>query len=280
MKTAIITGAAGGMGMEITKAVVNAGYHVVMTCRDITVGEMKREEILSACQGGSVEVMQLDLSDLDAVGSFTTGVIRKFDTVDLLMNNAGIIPTCFEQTGDGFERSVCINYIAPYLLTRKISRLMPKGARIVNMVSCTYAAGRIDLPEFFYKGRKDSFRRLAIYSNTKLALVFFTIELSKRLKPKGIMVNAADPGIVSTNIITMKKWFDPLTDIFFRPFIKTPVQGAASAIKLLLDDTCAEVTGRIFTAKGNRDISLKYKDSLVPERLWIETEKILDKYME
>ena len=69
-------------------------------------------------------------------------------------------------------------------------------------------------------------------SNTKLALLLFTQEFAERLQDKDITINASDPGIVSTNMITMQAWFDPLTDILFRPFIKTPAQGAATAIHL------------------------------------------------
>lgn len=275
MKTAIITGADGGIGVEITNAVAQAGYHVVMACRNLAKAELKKTEILSAYPEGSIEVIRLDLSSLEAVLSFTAEIERKFGTVDLLMNNAGTIPTVFQQTADGFEQAVSVNYIAPYLLVRKLIPLMPEGARIVNMISCTYPLGRIDLPDFFNRGRKGRFRRLSIYSNTKLALVLFTLELSQRLRTKGITVNAADPGIVSTGIITMQKWFDPLADLFFRPLIKTPRQGAAPAIQLLLNESYAGITGQFFTAKGNKPIPPKYQNHPMQAQLWTETENKL-----
>lgn len=280
MKTAIITGADGGIGAEITKAVAGAGYHVVMACRNVAKAEKVKAEILSGYSGGSLEVIKLDLSSLESVISFTAEISRKFDSVDLLMNNAGIIPTCPEQTCDGFEQAVSVNYIAPYLLTRKLIPLMPAGARIVNMISCTYVGGRIDLPEFFHQGRKGRFQRLGIYSNTKLALVLFTFELSLYLQAKGITVNAADPGIVSTDMITMNKWFDPLADLFFRPFIQTPRQGAEAAIQLLLNGTFANITGQLFTATGNKPIPAKYKNHPMQAQLWTETEELLGRYLD
>lgn len=82
----------------------------------------------------------------------------------------------------------------------------------------------------------------------KVGFVAFTRELSERLKAEGITVNAADPGIVSTNIIRMDMWFDPLTDILFRPCIRTPKQGAATAVSLLLDERWKEVTGQMFAS--------------------------------
>ena len=148
-------------------------------------------------------------------------------------------------TEDGLERTVSVNYVAPYLLTRKLIPLMEKGSRIVNMVSCTYAIGRLDFPDFFHLGKRGGFWRIPVYSNTKLALTLFTVNLANRVKEKGIVVNAADPGIVSTDIITMHMWFDPLTDILFRPFIRTPRQGAATAVHLLLDEDAGKRTGTL-----------------------------------
>ena len=158
------------------------------------------------------------------------------------MSSGGLVTT-----EDGLEYTVAVNYVAPFLLTLKLLPLMGKGTRIVNMVSCTYAIGKIT-PEFFTRGKRGSFWRIPVYSNTKLALWLFTRELSERLKAEGITVNAADPGIVSTNIIRMDMWFDPLTDMLFRPCIRTPKQGAATAVSLLLDERWKGVTGQMFAS--------------------------------
>ena len=91
-------------------------------------------------------------------------------------------------TEDGLERTVSVNYVAPYLLTRKLIPLMEKGSRIVNMVSCTYAIGRLDFPDFFHLGKRGGFWRIPVYSNTKLALTLFTLELAARVKERGIVV--------------------------------------------------------------------------------------------
>ena len=105
---------------------------------------------------------------------------------------------------------------------------MVRGARIVNMVSCTYAIGKLDFPDFF-QGKRERFWRIPVYSNTKLALLLFTFELSEQLREKGISVNAADPGIVSTDIITMHKWFKSVDGYFFPSFIRKPKKGASTA---------------------------------------------------
>ena len=235
-KLAVITGADGGMGTEITRAVARAGYRVIMACYDPAKAEAKRRMLAEETGNAEIEVRGIDLASLASVAAFADRLLQEGAPLALLMNNAGTMETGRHITEDGLERTVSVNYVGPYLLTRKLLPLMGEGSRVVNMVSCTYAIGRLDFPDFFLRGKKGAFWRIPIYSNTKLALTLFTIELARRVKECGIVVNAADPGIVSTNIITMHMWFDPLTDILFRPFIRTPRQGAATAVSLLLDE--------------------------------------------
>lgn len=280
VKWAIITGADGGMGTEITRAVAEAGYHVVMACYHPQKAETVRQRLVAETGNPNLEVMAIDLSSMRSVASFADRILERKLPVSLLMNNAGTMETGFSVTGDGFERTVSVNYIGPYLLTRKLIPAMVRGARIVNMVSCTYAIGRLDFPDFFHRGKTGNFRRIPVYSNTKLALLLFTFELAEQLREKGIMVNAADPGIVSTNIITMHQWFDPLTDIFFRPFIRKPKRGASTAVGLLLDEKEAGVTGQLYVNNRRKNLPDKYVNHVQKERLWEITERSLAHWLE
>lgn len=278
-KTAVITGADGGMGAEITKAVAMAGYHVIMVCYTSFKGEEKKSRIILDTGNEDIEVVQADLSSMESVVDAVDKIKDKTPSVELLMNNAGTMCTHYVRTEDGFEHTVAVNYLAPYLLTRRLLPIMHEGSRIVNMISCTYAIGKIG-PHFFTKGREGSFFRIPIYSNTKLALWFFTRELSERVKGRGITVNAADPGIVSTNIIRMDEWFDPLTDIFFRPFIRTPRQGAETAIRLLLDEQFGNLTGRMFASSKEKKVSEKYMHHPQTKELWNMTEQNLGRFLD
>lgn len=279
MKLAIITGADGGMGSEITRAVAAEGYQIIMACYRPAKAEEVRKRIMHETGNPHVEVRKLDLSSLASVASFAEMVLKRGERIDLLMNNAGTMGAERCMTEDDLERTVCVNYVAPYLLTRKLLPLMGRGSRVVNMVSCTYAIGRLDFPDFFLRGRKGSFRRISIYSNTKLALMLFTIDLANRLREKGILVNAADPGIVSTNIITMHMWFDPLTDIFFRPFIRTPLQGAATAIDLLLNEDAGQRTGTLNVNGRPKSLSEKYTKHKQMTCLWNQTEELVKNWL-
>lgn len=278
-KLAVITGADGGMGMEITRAVATAGYKVIMACRDPEIAEEKRQLIMRETGNIALEIVPVNLASLSSTASFANELLQRGEAITLLMNNAGTMETKRCITEDGLERTVSVNYVAPYLLTRKLLPLMGKGSRIVNMVSCTYAIGKLDFPDFFLRGKKGAFWRIPIYSNTKLALTLFTIALSKKVKEKGIIVNAADPGIVSTKIITMHMWFDPLTDIFFRPFIRTPRQGAATAISLLLDEDAGKRTGTLNVSCHPKQLSEKFFHHVQMKELWDKTEEIVAKWL-
>lgn len=278
-KLAVITGADGGMGMEITRAVAAAGYKVIMVCRDPEIAEEKRQLIMRETGNIALEIVPVNLASLSSTASFANELLQRGEAITLLMNNAGTMETKRCITEDGLERTVSVNYVAPYLLTRKLLPLMGEGSRIVNMVSCTYAIGKLDFPDFFLRGKKGAFWRIPIYSNTKLALTLFTIALSKKVKEKGIIVNAADPGIVSTKIITMHMWFDPLTDIFFRPFIRTPRQGAATAISLLLDEDAGKRTGTLNVSCHPKQLSEKFFHHVQMKELWDKTEEIVEKWL-
>ena len=278
-KLAVITGADGGMGMEITRAVAAAGYKVIMACRDPEIAEEKRQLIMRETGNIALEIVPVNLASLSSTASFANELLQRGEAITLLMNNAGTMETKRRITEDGLERTVSVNYVAPYLLTRKLLPLMGEGSRIANMVSCTYAIGRLDFPDFFLRGKKGAFWRIPIYSNTKLALTLFTIALSEKVKEKGIVVNAADPGIVSTKIITMHMWFDPLTDIFFRPFIRTPRQGAATAISLLLDEDAGKRTGTLNVSCHPKQLSEKFFHHVQMKELWDKTEDIVAKWL-
>ena len=279
MKLAIITGADGGMGTEITRAVATAGYKIIMACYRPEKAERVKDMLVHDTGNPYIEVLGIDLASLASVAAFAERMLKRGDTVSLLMNNAGTMETGFHTTSEGFERTVSVNYMGPYLLTRKLIPLMVRGARIVNMVSCTYAIGKLDFPDFFHRGKTGTFWRIPVYSNTKLALLLFTFELSEQLREKGISVNAADPGIVSTDIITMHKWFDPLTDIFFRPFIRKPKKGASTAIGLLLDEKEAGVTGQLYVNNHRKNLSDKYTNHVQKEQLWEVTERSLAQWL-
>ena len=289
MNFAIITGADGGMGTEETRAVAEAGYHVIMACYCPRKARPVCDRLRAETGNQNIEVIGIDLANLATVKAFADLVAQRIADaatpaetpwLELLMNNAGTMETGRHITVDGLERTVSVNYVGPYLLTRLLLPLMRQGSRIVNMASCVYAIGSLDFPDFFERGRKGSFWRIPVYSNTKLAITLFTLDLAERLRERGITVNAADPGVVSTEIIRMQMFFDPITDLVFRPCIRTPRQGADTAIRLLLDADKAGQTAHFWRTNRIIELGQKYHRHPRMQQLWDETESIVKPFLD
>lgn len=126
-KLAVITGADGGMGTEITRAVACAGYDVIMACYSSSKAETKCRELVKETGNEKIEVWQIDLASLASVRAFADRMLRQKTPVALLMNNAGTMETGLHITEDGLERTVSVNYVGPYLLTRLLLPLMGEG---------------------------------------------------------------------------------------------------------------------------------------------------------
>lgn len=274
---AIITGADGGMGQEITLALAKEDFHIIMACKEPEKALPVCERIKKDSGNEKIEVREIDLSSLSSVHAFARQILREGRPVCRLMNNAGVLTTRIRPTVDGLETIVSVNYVGPYLLTRLLLPLMQQGTRIVNTVSCTYAIGKIE-SDFFTKGKNGRFFRIPVYGNTKLALLLFTRELAERVKGRGITVNASDPGIVSTHMITMDAWFDPLTDMLFRPFIKTPLQGAATAIHLALSEDVSGKSGSCYANCKEKKLPQRILNHPMQRKLWDDTEALLRSY--
>lgn len=246
LNIAVLTGATGGIGFYLCRYLLERGYAVIAPCRNMQKGASVKDDLSKYGSKDRLLFIDADLENLQSVKVFCTKVLSMTDKIDLLINNAGIIAPEFKLTCDGFERSLQVNYIAPVLI---IETLLPIIDReIINTVSCTVKRGKLDeyskklssMPlekmisykmtpnEFSYQ--REHFGHLKNYSASKLLLWNVTIALSKRLNNK-IIVEGADPGVVNTNIITMHRWYDPLANLLFRPFIKSPEKGADAIIK-------------------------------------------------
>ena len=236
-KVAIITGADGGMGQEHTRSVAMAGYEVIMACRNTQKAERLSQQIASET-GGNIHVYHLDLASFSSIYNFTDQIKQNYTEVHLLLNNAGTLLHQAEQTENGIERTVGVNYLGHYLLTRLLLPLFHEESRIVSMVSLTIRYGKIDHDNF-----------TTAYSDSKLALLYFTLDLAEELKKKQIYVNCADPGIVSTDIIRQgNPVVDKLCDWFFRPIIYKPAKGASTMLHVALSPG-VDVTGQCFARK-------------------------------
>ena len=126
-KTAVITGADGGMGTEITHEVAAADYHVIMLCLTAFRGEEGRSRLIIDTGNQDIEMIQVDLSSMENIVEVARQICKQEGSIDLLMNNAGTMCTKFTQTHEGFEYTVAVNYLAPFLLTHLLLPKMHAG---------------------------------------------------------------------------------------------------------------------------------------------------------
>ncbi|NNK07691.1 MAG: SDR family NAD(P)-dependent oxidoreductase, partial [Myxococcales bacterium] len=200
-RIAIVTGANSGIGFETARVLAEKGATVVMACRNLDKANPKAEEIRTANPGAMVEVMQLDLSDLESVKRFAQEFRGKYQRLDLLINNAGIMVPPYGQTAQGFETQFGVNHLGHFALTGALLGLITNtpGSRIVTVSSVAHLFGKIDFSDLNWE---NGYKAQAAYGQSKLANLLFTYELQRRLAAAGkdTLAVAAHPGWTETNL--------------------------------------------------------------------------------
>ena len=186
----IVTGGNSGVGKATAGTLAAAGHSVVIACR--TVG---KAEQAAAEMAGDVEVAHLDLADLASVRAFADSV----ETVDVLVNNAGVMGLPLTRTVDGFEAHMGTNYLGHFALTCLLGDRIKD--RVISVTSMNYAVSRVYLDDLNWHTRRYS--KWAAYGQSKLAIMLFTTELASR----GVRAYAADPGGADTDIVRYSKGF-------------------------------------------------------------------------
>ena len=278
MKLAIITGADGGIGQNLTLALAKEGYNIVMGCRNKQKGSIVCEQIKQKTENSAIEVVEIDLASLDSVQQFVQEVKSKYNRVDVLLNNAGVLCRQFRATKENVEYTISVNYLGSYILTEQLFPLMTAGTKIISTVSLMLRYGKIHSD--FLLANPSHFERFTNYSHSKLALYYATLEWSEKWKNKGITANCVDPGIVNTKIIRMgNQLIDRLCDIFFRPLIRTPQQGADTIIYLATENKDNNVTGKLFKSRKIKQLPSSINNHSQRELLKKQTEEFIGKYV-
>ena len=200
--TVLITGGNTGIGKETARALANQGARVIITSRNTERGRNALAEIREDSGRDDVEVMSLDLASFQSIRAFAKEFTARFDRLDVLVNNAGVVKTQTRgETADGFELMFGVNHLGHFLLTNLLLDTIKASApaRIVNLASHGYmlAAEGLDFDDLQNEG---DFKGFALYGHSKLANIYFTRELARRLEGTGVTVNALHPGFVKTEL--------------------------------------------------------------------------------
>ena len=198
---ALVTGANSGIGYETAGALAEHGAHVVLACRDMTRAQRAYDKLEGETERSSMEILELDLSDLYSVRRAAEQFLAEHARLDLLINNAGVMGTPYRQTADGFELQMATNHIGHFALTGLLlDRLVTsEPSRVVTVSSRLHHLGRINLGDV--AGTRPG-NTWAAYGRSKLANLLFTAELSRRLGAAGsrTMALAAHPGSTRSNL--------------------------------------------------------------------------------
>ncbi|MEO0469602.1 MAG: oxidoreductase [Bacteroidota bacterium] len=241
-KVIIVTGGNSGLGYESVKSFAQKGASVVMASRSREKAEKAKAEIIKLAPHSDIDILSLDLMDLASVASFANAFSQKYDRLDVLLNNAGIMMTPFQHTKDGFESQLGTNHLGHFALT---GRLFPHlqstpASRVVNVSSLAHRRGDMDFDNLQYENGRD-YSPIKSYGRSKLANLLFTYEMHRRLEAAGlnILSVAAHPGGSQTNLanhLEGKWWFKLLWPIVTF-MMQTAEQGAMPQVRASVGTT-------------------------------------------
>jgi NAD(P)-dependent dehydrogenase (short-subunit alcohol dehydrogenase family) len=200
-KTVLITGANSGIGLEAARILAAHGAEVVLACRNKENGTRAVKSISAEHPEAAVSAMVLDLADLQSVKKFANAFKRKYETLDLLINNAGVMAPPKGETKDGFETQFGTNHLGHFALTGLLLDLLEEtpGSRIITVSSLAHRFGRIAFRDLQSEKRYSPWQA---YGQSKLANLMFAIELQRRLDEcgSGTLSLAVHPGFSATNL--------------------------------------------------------------------------------
>jgi len=277
-KVVLITGATSGIGKVSAITLAGMGATVVVIGRNLERGKELLKEIERRTGSKETDFIMGDLASLDDVRSAALTFNSRYDRLDALLDNAGGINGKRMVTVDGFEYTFGVNHLAHFVLTQLVLDRLKSSApsRVVVTSSAAHLNGRIDFDDLMAEKKYRSFKA---YSQSKLANVLFTFELSRRLKGIGVTANCFHPGTVRTNfgkgLGGIGGAIFPLIGVFMIP----PEKGSETQVYLASSPDVEGVTGKYFSKKAVKDSSRKSRDEEVAKRLWDVSEELTKKWL-
>lgn len=269
-KVCIVTGANSGIGKATAKGLAALDAEVIMVCRSKNRGEAAKSEIVQETKNERVILMVTDLFLQNQVRGLAEEIEDRYTAVHVLVNNAGTYRTVRSTTEEGMESTFAVNYLAPFLLTNLLLDRLKAGApsRIVNVAGAYHRKATMHFDDLMsendYTGSKANNR-------SKLALILFTYELSRRLEGSGVSTNCLHPGAVATGLVEKDPdlpRFSRAAYKLFKQFGSSPEKGAETSIYLASSPEVEGVTGRYFEKMKEKESSEESYDIKVAQQLW------------
>jgi NAD(P)-dependent dehydrogenase (short-subunit alcohol dehydrogenase family) len=252
---AVVTGASGGLGLEVARELARRGGRVVMASRDQAKAAAARASIRGEIPDASLELQPLDLASLASVAEAAASILADHPGVDILVNNAGVMAIPERRTEDGFEMQLAVNHLGHFALTARLLPALLRGsdARVVSVTSTGRHAGRpLDPANPHLSGRYEPWRA---YGQSKLANVHFALELERRFRAAGVPAGSivVHPGFANTDLQarSVRETGGGSSQRLFRAAVRrvgmTPAHGALTLLRAATDPNA--VSGALYTPR-------------------------------
>jgi len=273
--TAVVTGANSGIGLETARGLARAGYRTFLLCRNEDRAADAKADIDGSVPDSETEVVLCDLALQANIRRAVATIEAEVDSLDVLVNNAGITIRSREETDEGIDVMLAVNHLAPFLLTDLLLPLLEAApsARIVNLSSDAHKMARLDLDDL-QATRGYGLLGWQRYCETKLMNVLFTRELARRLTHTNVTANAVHPGAVRTNLGAPPAILRAVLGLVF----KSPEEGARTTLATAIHPSFADVTGSYFVKQKPADdqLSSAARNDRAAERLWTLSTDLVD----
>jgi NAD(P)-dependent dehydrogenase (short-subunit alcohol dehydrogenase family) len=268
----IVTGATSGIGKALAVDLAKLGEMVVIVARDAERGNATLEEIRLATQNANVHLQLCDLSILSSVRNLAEILRSKYETIDVLINNAGVYKRKRSVTVDGFEEMFAANHLGPFLLTNLVLEKLQAAvqthgsARVLNIT----APSTIPLNFDDLQGER-SFNSLNAFGATKMANLLFTLELARQLENTGITVNAVHPGLARSELMKEGSFLIRLLTRLISP---PPEKVSGAILQAATAHEFEKLTGRFLHNGKEIDVPAYAHDRAAQQRLWDISERL------
>ena len=240
-EVAVITGTTHGIGRVTSRELARAGRTVVMLCRNVPAAQVVRDQIIAELPAADVHVVRCDLASVASVRECAQAIRGMFGSIDLLINNAGMVSSLHRMSVDGFELTFATNHLGPFLLTALLTDRLSASARVINVASRIHYRGRIELDTI--TDARARYSSQAAYAQSKLANVLHTFALARRWSQTRICANCLHPGVVASNLLPW--WLRVVKPLISRVIFDCE-RGARTTLQLALSNEIAGISGRYF----------------------------------
>lgn len=199
-KRILVTGVSAGLGVETARSLVAHGAQVVGAARDLAKAEMATAQVRkdSEVNGGSFEMIELDLASLKSVRACADKLLKKGEPFDVVIANAGVMATPFGQTLDGFETQFGTNHLGHFVFVNRIAPLIRAGGRLINLSSAGHRYSNVDLQDPNFE--RTPYEPFVAYGRSKTANILFAVAFDKRHRGRGVRAAAVHPGGIKTEL--------------------------------------------------------------------------------